>query len=150
MYVHHIGIDVHDIERSIAFYRNLFDATLVNRISLNGEELVFLQIDAMQIELVSSQTKKEEEPCSSSIHLAFRTETFELDLARFSRHHVPVEEGPYTLENGWNVVYFRGINNELIELLEMPSTSSHASPQTTPLASDRSHEASRTHSIDAF
>ncbi|KQL56741.1 MULTISPECIES: VOC family protein [Bacillaceae] len=123
---HHIGINVHDLEATLSFYKRLLDATLVERMALNGEELAFIRIGNTLIELVDSGQDKEEVSSASSIHLAFQTNNLTDAIVRFQGQQIKLEEGPYHLENGWKAVYFRGINNELIELIECPSTKDYA------------------------
>ena len=52
--VHHVGVRVSDMARSIAFYTDVFGFRLVQRFALGDEDLTFMEAGAARLELIAS------------------------------------------------------------------------------------------------
>ncbi len=52
--LHHAGVVVANLERSIAFYRDVFGLEVAERLDFGGERLAFLRLGAARLELIES------------------------------------------------------------------------------------------------
>ncbi|TMF02395.1 MAG: VOC family protein, partial [Chloroflexi bacterium] len=52
--LHHAGVVVANLERSIAFYGDVFGLEVAERLDVGGERLAFLQVGAARLELIES------------------------------------------------------------------------------------------------
>ena len=51
--LHHVGVYVADLERSIAFYREAFGLEVAERLTLGDERIAFLHVGAHRLELIA-------------------------------------------------------------------------------------------------
>jgi catechol 2,3-dioxygenase-like lactoylglutathione lyase family enzyme len=51
--LHHVGLYVADLDRSIAFYRDAFGLEVAERLSFGDEQIAFLRIGAHRLELIT-------------------------------------------------------------------------------------------------
>ncbi len=86
--MHHIGVEVRDIERSEAFYVGLLDFHKVAEFQFeeSGRRIVFLDLDGVSLELLSAPgdeayMEPPETQCGYK-HLALVTEDVDGDIAR--------------------------------------------------------------------
>jgi lactoylglutathione lyase len=122
--IEHIGIQVQDLDRSIAFYRDVLGLTLHGRRTFGSAELAFLAAegDSALLELVA---RPENEPRGDGAvhHLAFTVAALEAVTARLREHGVALEsDAPIAIWDGMRVQFFRGPDGELLELFERPNT----------------------------
>ncbi|NRG44867.1 VOC family protein [Bacillus sp. CRN 9] len=111
---HHAGIQVRNLEDSIQFYVSVFDFKIEQYLSLPGEKIAFLKKEDVRIELI----ELEGFPAPfSSIHLSWKVDDIEEWNNKLRDNGHDPTEGPYKLENGWVAVFYRGIDNEVIELI---------------------------------
>ena len=52
--LHHAGVVVANLERSIAFYGDVFGLEVAERLDFGGERLAFLQVGPARLELIES------------------------------------------------------------------------------------------------
>jgi lactoylglutathione lyase len=52
--LHHAGLYVSSLERSIAFYRDTFALELAERVTFGGEEIAFLSMGSGRLELIEA------------------------------------------------------------------------------------------------
>jgi lactoylglutathione lyase len=107
MKLHHIGLEVRDLERAAVFYRSLYGFEEEQRLTLLGERLVFLQKGSFRLELYEGED-------SSSSHICFEVSDLDPYLNR-----LPLLEGPYELGNGWRNAFFQGPDGEVLEFLQL-------------------------------
>ncbi|HEY4554236.1 MAG TPA: VOC family protein [Bacillaceae bacterium] len=112
---HHAGIQVKDLHASTDFYISLFGFQLAQRISLPGEEIVFLEKGEIRIELIKSL---DDGPSGNTIHIAWMVENLDEWIDRLQENGLSTAEGPLRLENGWTSIFYTGLNGEWIELLQ--------------------------------
>ncbi|WNS74973.1 VOC family protein [Bacillus sp. DTU_2020_1000418_1_SI_GHA_SEK_038] len=113
---HHGGIQVRNLEEAIEFYETVFDFKIEQYLTLLGEKIAFLIKGEVRIELIES----EEAPVPiSTIHLSWQVEDVEEWVKKLSVNGLELSEGPYKLKNGWDVVFYEGLNNEVIELIQV-------------------------------
>ena len=140
----HVGVIVSDMERSVRFYRGLFDAEPIQRVEFRGKgaepvaamvgrpglelDVTFFQIPHTNtiIELVKyyhlpgQATVAYPPEAIGALHLAFFVEDLDEAVKRLQRigaaMMTPVNLifGAYT---GGRAVYFRGPDNELLQLM---------------------------------
>jgi lactoylglutathione lyase len=113
MKLHHLGMEVNDLERSILFYKTLLGLHFIKRVRFLKEELIFLQGEGLTIEFIQKET-----PLPSSSHLAFHTESIYKTMLGLEDKGIYAMEGPYTLNNGWRTVFYEGPDGETIEFIE--------------------------------
>ncbi|MEH7342301.1 VOC family protein [Bacillus sp. JJ1532] len=113
---HHAGIQVRNLEEAIEFYESVFEFKIEQYLTLLGEKIAFLKREEIRIELIES----EEKPSSlSSIHLSWQVEDVEEWIWKLSVKGLKLAEGPYKLKNGWDIVFYEGLNDEVIELIQV-------------------------------
>ncbi|MFZ7946559.1 MULTISPECIES: VOC family protein [Bacillaceae] len=112
MRFHHYALEVNNLEQSIAFYKRYLGLVEECRFSFMGEEIVFLALGAFRLELISGQ----QEP-SQTTHICFEVNDMGEVMNRFA--DIRKIEGPYSLENGWQIVFYEGPDQEIIEFLQV-------------------------------
>jgi catechol 2,3-dioxygenase-like lactoylglutathione lyase family enzyme len=121
--LHHAGVHVASLERSIAFYEAVFGLHLAERLSLGTERLAFLQAGSSRIELIADGGTSRETGVVD--HLAFQVN----DLDHWTRRlrergvrlldDVPVEVPAL----GARILFCVGPDGERIELFEQGASS---------------------------
>jgi catechol 2,3-dioxygenase-like lactoylglutathione lyase family enzyme len=127
--MHHVSLPVHDMDRSLAFYRDVLGFSPKTSFLLDGLRFAMLETgNDVYIELV--EMKQPMQPVGETEvfwHLALRTDHLEklLEAAINAGFEVTVPMRPLDLVNEvtqkrWpvRVAFFRGPDGELIELLE--------------------------------
>ncbi|KAB2334874.1 glyoxalase/bleomycin resistance/dioxygenase family protein [Cytobacillus depressus] len=112
---HHAGIQVRHLADAIQFYESMFDFKVEKYLTLPGEKIAFLKKEEVRIELIESG---EILVPSSSIHLSWGVEDLEVLKESLIEKGLNPSEGPYKLENGWITVFYEGLNNEVIEIIQ--------------------------------
>lgn len=114
MHFHHYALEVNNLEESIAFYKKYFDFKNETSMSFNGEKLVFLTSKDFRLELISIREKRSYD---KTAHICFEVNNLHEMMQRLSGCHKI--EGPYTLQNGWQTVFYKGPNEEILEFLQV-------------------------------
>nr|WP_232345697.1 VOC family protein [Paenactinomyces guangxiensis] len=115
--MHHVGIEVRNLQRSIQFYRKWFGFLVERTEILGGERLAFLKLNDFRIELV------EDYPRSSGfsiVHLAFQVKDLKKTIEEMKKQGLKITEPVAHLENGWRNAFIQGPDQEEIELIEFP------------------------------
>lgn len=113
---HHAGIQVLNLHEAIQFYEDIFEFKIEQYLTLPGEKIAFLKREEIRIELIESEEKPSP---MSTVHLSWQVENMNLWIRRLSGKGLAPSEGPVELDNGWDVVFFEGLNNEVIELIQV-------------------------------
>jgi lactoylglutathione lyase len=111
MRLHHYGLEVSNLEKSIKFYTDLFGLELESRHSFLGKEIAFLASSHFRLELVGHPHS------TNSAHICF--EISDLQQVIKTLGSIQIAEGPYKLDNGWETVFYEGPDHEVIEFLQM-------------------------------
>ncbi|GKV56637.1 hypothetical protein NCCP2222_25840 [Sporosarcina sp. NCCP-2222] len=114
MRFHHYGVNVRNLDMSIAFYRELLNLELETLFTFMEERIVLLASGDFRIELI--ETEEDEK----TIHLCFEVTDLQEVMSRLNG--MKKIEGPYQLHNGWRTVFYEGPNLEIIEFLQTAST----------------------------
>jgi lactoylglutathione lyase len=117
---HHAGIQVQNLDESIQFYETVFGFQVEQYLMLPGEKIVFLKKGDIRIELIESE---EFLVSFSSIHISWQVEDIEYWMGTLRDKGLHPAEGPYKLKNGWVTIFYKGLNNEVIELLQVNDSS---------------------------
>lgn len=138
----HIGIVVSDLERSIEFYSNFFDFSVQKRMVETGSFIsTILGLDDVNvetvklyskntgscIELLSFSTPQLEErlkvlPYQSGItHFALTVENLDQLYSKMSSIIKFISEPKVSVDGRAKVVFFHGLDGELVELVELIS-----------------------------
>lgn len=117
--VHHVGVHVADMERSIDFYAQVFGFRLVQRFTLGDEDLAFLEVNAARLELIASPgvTGRTTEPGVLD-HFALEVHDLDAWLHTLRKHGVAVlDDAPVTVEElSARYLFCVGPDGERIEL----------------------------------
>lgn len=116
----HIGIVVKDLERSVAFYRDILGLPLIEQLEVRNLKLAFIKIGDTELELIEGAQGYEE---SDGIvnHLAFSVADVDEVLVHLRKHEVElIDDEPREIWGGCRIAFFRGPDGEKLELFERP------------------------------
>lgn len=116
MRFHHIGIYVDRLSEVENFYCNLYGFHVEQRFQFMGEEITFISRNEVKIELIKA---KEIVPASEKNHFALEVDSVGDWLEKLAKKGIIPVEGPHQLDNDWKVVFFQGLNKEIIELIQV-------------------------------
>ena len=136
----HAAISVKDMEKAIAFYRDVigmekvfdrtFDAPMAKLIGVEGTEvrIVHMKMGDAVVELFDYKHPKGREPIPDHqqsdfglIHIGFMVEDFQATLQHLRDHGVELLGEPVEIRPGVFVAYFRGVEYEVCEIREILS-----------------------------
>ena len=119
--LHHAGLYVASLDRSLNFYADVFGLEVAEQFMFEGERLAFLRVGDQRLELIES-TKKSTVPRAAGVvdHVALEVRDLEGWLARLRQHGVVLlDSSPVTVAPlGARIVFYLGPDGERIELLE--------------------------------
>ncbi|WP_409252335.1 VOC family protein [Bacillus sp. SCS-153A] len=111
---HHGGIEVTSLKDSVEFYREVFQFEVQSCLRLREEKIVFMSRGPVTIELIENP---EIQAGPSSLHFAWEVE----DLSWWTDHledlGLQPVEGPYCLDSGRTVIFYKGPDGEVFELV---------------------------------
>ncbi len=113
--MHHTGIEVNDLERSIRFYIQWFGFSLEMEDVLGKERLAFLKRGEQRLELVENRSLPS---VNSFMHLAFEVKGIEQLIHEMEKQGIRILEPLAVLENGWKNAFVSGPDGEWIELIQ--------------------------------
>jgi catechol 2,3-dioxygenase-like lactoylglutathione lyase family enzyme len=132
---HHVGVTVTDLDRAVAFYRDVFSLDVEARFSVAGEAFEtgvgvpdasanFAHLDAggSRIELVEYEPSGEDRrggsvDDSGAKHLGLAVEDLDAFYAGLDEAVETISE-PQTTESGTTILFLRDPEDNLIEVLE--------------------------------
>ncbi len=136
----HAAISVKDMEKAIAFYRDVigmekvfdrtFDAPMAKLIGVEGTEvrIVHMKMGEAVVELFDYKHPKGREPRPDHqqsdfglTHIGFMVEDFQATLQHLLDNGVELLGEPVEFRPGVFVAYFRGVENEVCEIKEILS-----------------------------
>ncbi|MBY6038295.1 VOC family protein [Fictibacillus nanhaiensis] len=110
--LHHIGIYVTNIEKSVPFYETILPIKEKEELKWEGGELLFLKGEGFQLELITSPDTVK------GTHVAFSTHSVTSKIKELTKLGLSPSQGPYELQNGWKTVFYEGPDGEEIEFIE--------------------------------
>ena len=116
----HIGIMVKDLERSVAFYRDVLGLSLIEQISFNKLRLAFFRIGDTEIELIEGGSGYEAADGVVN-HVAFSVDDIDAVVAHLKANGVQmIDQTPREIWGGCRIAFFRGPDGEKLELFQRP------------------------------
>jgi len=116
----HIGINVDDLERSIAFYTQVLGLELIERREVRHLKIAFIKLGDTEIELVEG-SRSHERADGIVNHLALAVRDIDAVVEHLRRHKVElIDEAPREIWDGCRIAFFRGPDGEKLELFERP------------------------------
>jgi lactoylglutathione lyase len=112
---------VDDIDRTIAFYRDVLGLEVVERHeSPRGSKLAFLKAAGSEelIELCSFPASGPVEVQPDLVHLAFEVDDLDTMMADLARKGVPITDGPTTSSSGTRFAFIDAPERYEVELIE--------------------------------
>ncbi len=117
----HTRMRVDDIDRTIAFYRDVLGLEVVERHeSPRGSKLAFLQAAGSEelIELCSFPSSGPVEVQPDLVHLAFEVDDLDATIADLLRKGIPITDGPTTSSSGTRFAFIDAPERYEVELIE--------------------------------
>lgn len=122
---HHVGINVADLDRSLAFYEALGFRRTSLRQTRPDLAIAFLALGPLSVELFAytpaPPAAEPARPCLGFRHLALRTDDIERDAEEFKGLGlVPEDAEIEELPNGMRLLFFPDPDGVELELLQEP------------------------------
>jgi catechol 2,3-dioxygenase-like lactoylglutathione lyase family enzyme len=116
--LHHAGLYVSSLSRSIAFYRELFGLELAERLTFEGEQIAFMHVGAARLELIAADDTQR--PNGVVDHVAFEVHGLDALVADLRARGVRLlDDAPTAVpELGARIQFCVGPDGERIELFE--------------------------------
>jgi lactoylglutathione lyase len=112
---------VDDLERTIAFYRDVLGLEVVERHeSPRGSRLAFLKASGSDelIEICSYPAAGPVRVQEDLVHLAFEVDDLDATMAELSTKGVPITDGPTTTSSGTRFAFIDAPEKYEVELIE--------------------------------
>lgn len=121
--IEHVGVMVKDLEKSIAFYREVIGLECIGTLThTNGViQLAFLRFpDAKETQLELIQGYQDQLPQEGKVHhIAFTVDDIEEEWKRLKHLDIPfIDQEITTLPNGSKYFFFYGPDGEWIEFFQ--------------------------------
>lgn len=127
--IHHIALTVRDMDESVAWYRSVFDAEVVERYSKHDMEIAHIKIGNARLELFSSGVTAESLPeyrksLQSDIrvvgtkHICLETDSLDALMEKLKKQNVKFATEVDTAGFGGRYVFIQDPNGILIELYQ--------------------------------
>ena len=116
--LHHAGVHVASLERSIAFYEAVFGLRRAERLSLGDEQLAFIEAGTSRVELIADGAAGRETGVVD--HLAFEVDDLDSWVRRLRQGGVRLlDQAPSEVPMlGARILFCLGPDGERIELFE--------------------------------
>jgi len=117
----HTRMRVDDLERTIAFYRDVLGLEVVERHeSPRGSRLAFLKASGSDelIEICSYPAAGPVRVQEDLVHLAFEVDDLDATIAELSAKGVPITDGPTTTSSGTRFAFIDAPEKYEVELIE--------------------------------
>ncbi len=109
--INHIGITVSDLDRSIKFYRDLFDFEVLEKMSTSGE--AYIRVADMVIGLYEVEGYKGGDDSKNKISFYVDEIDFEEAVEELNNLEVAIVHGPENLRNGQSVIFLDPDGNRI-------------------------------------
>jgi catechol 2,3-dioxygenase-like lactoylglutathione lyase family enzyme len=116
--LHHAGLYVASLERSIAFYRDVFGLGVIEQLTFGTENIAFLYIGSSQLELIEANTAAR--PAGVVDHIALEVTSLDRLIQHLRERGVTLlDQAPIPVPDLHARIFFcLGPDAERIELLE--------------------------------
>ncbi|MCX7678204.1 MAG: VOC family protein [Spirochaetes bacterium] len=109
--VDHVGITVSNLERSIEFYRELFDFEIIEKFS--DARQAFLRVGDIVLGLYEIEGYKNQSGTKNHISFYIDEEDFEDAIDEIKERDIPIVFGPDNLRKGKSVVFLDPDGNQI-------------------------------------
>ncbi len=109
--LNYIGITVSNLEKSVNFYKELFDFDVVDKIS--GSDQAFLKMGDLLISLSEVEDYKNQDGTKNAISFFVDEEDFDDALDEIEENEITIVYGPENLRNGRTVVFLDPDDNQI-------------------------------------
>ncbi len=109
--INYIGLTVSDLEKSVQFYRDLFDFDVVDKISGTGQ--AFLRMGEMLIALNEVEGYVSPDNAGYAISFFVDEEDFDDALEELEEMELAIVHGPENIRNGQTVVFLDPDKNKI-------------------------------------
>ncbi len=109
--INYIGLTVSDLEKSIQFYKGLFDFDVADKISGAGQ--AFLRMGDMLIALNEEEGFTSQENSGYAISFFVDEEDFDDALEELEENEIAIVHGPENIRNGQTVVFLDPDGNKI-------------------------------------
>ena len=115
--IEHIGIYVADLDKSVAFYRDVLGLELREVVETPNGRIGFIQIGDSQIELLEFDVGERTHGIVD--HLTFNVRDIDAMYAKLKEHNVElIDPEPKTIFNDHRILFFYGPDGERLELFQ--------------------------------
>lgn len=123
--IEHIAVVVQDLERTIQFYQDLFGFQLRIKGQNDVREMAFIYLESkpeVEIELIRDRTPTTEYSADGIVnHIAFSVENLDQVMKELQEKGITFHsEEPKKAIDGARMIFFQGLNKELLQLVERP------------------------------
>ena len=119
----HIGVFVSDLERSIAFYRDILGFEVRHQNEIDGIKVAFISLGDLTLELILSPEEVSKRSDGIVAHIAMEVSGIEAVAAALKEKGIVFEGDIFFAEHFWTKgskwITFRGPDNEHLELTEV-------------------------------
>jgi len=116
--LHHAGVSVASLARSIAFYREVFGLEVAERLTFGSEDIAFLRLGSARLELIEGGPARDGTGVVD--HVAFEVHGLEALAEKLRARGVTlIDDAPVQVsELHARILFCAGPDGERIELLE--------------------------------
>lgn len=121
--IEHTAIIVENLDESIAFYEKILNFKVRTTVNTDKRKLGFLHVQNqpnVEIELIEELTDVKK-PATNGVfdHLAFAVDNLEKTIEELEAKGIEFPEPPrISAASGDKTIFFKGINGELLQLIE--------------------------------
>lgn len=109
--IDHIGITVSDLEKSVEFYRDLFDFEVIEKMS-NAKQ-AFIKVGEIIIGLFEEDGYKNQKNTKNHISLYVDEVDFDDAVDELNANEIPIIFGPENIRNGKSVIFLDPDGNQI-------------------------------------
>ncbi len=109
--IDHIGMSVSNLEKSIEFYKELFDFEVIEKIS--SAKQAYIKVGEIVVGLFEIEGYKNQKNTKNHISFFIDEEDFEDALEELREKEIPIVFGPENLRNGKSVVFVDPDDNQI-------------------------------------
>jgi catechol 2,3-dioxygenase-like lactoylglutathione lyase family enzyme len=109
--IDHFGLSVSNLEKSVQFYKDLFDFEVIDKISTPGQ--AFIKVGDIVIGLYETDGYKCQAGTKNHISFYIDEDDFEDAVDELQEHEIPIVFGPENLRKGQSVVFLDPDGNQI-------------------------------------
>jgi lactoylglutathione lyase len=115
-YLDHIGVYIKDLEKSISFYKEVFNWEETTRFNMGETRIAVLDMGKGLLEIIQRPGSSDILPDSNSGHLAIHVDDFPDKVKKLEGMGLEVRK--VTMADGSHIAFFKDPDNHVIEITE--------------------------------